>query len=303
MRFMIQELETFYKYFLCSDIYKHWGFYVISAGHSKIPPHHKYPPVSHPDHHDFNFQKGRTLDSFTFVFIPQGQGIFDSEAVRSQTISAGNLFIVFPGVWHRYQPLAQTGWEEYWIEFGGNAAENFIKHSQLKPAESVLTIHQPARIMNIFLDILDISQNLPHGFEYLLSSEAFRLLTAVITERDIQSDQDKERTEAIRTARQILLRNLEQDIDLNELAEQVGMSYSLFRKSFKEITGFSPYQYRLNFRLHRAGQLLRTSKLQVSQIAQQLGFTSVYHFSELFKKKNTISPLEYRKNWKSGNSS
>jgi AraC-like DNA-binding protein len=73
------------------------------------------------------------------------------------------------------------------------------------------------------------------------------------------------------------------------------MSYSLFRKTFKEITGLSPHQYRLTIRLHRAERLLRSTNMQISRIAEILGFSSIYYFSELFKKKTGQSPLEYRK--------
>jgi len=292
---MISKAESFFKYFLCSPMYRQWGFCVVSSGYSKIPSKHPYPPVVHPEHHNFNWEQGRILNSYTFVYISRGKGVFESTVTGAIPISEGNVFIVFPNVWHRYRPDPNTGWDEYWIEFTGNAADNFIHNCVLDSSTALLSIRNNAKLTNIFLDIIEISQQQPHRFEYMLSSLAFSLLTLLITEKDTQNDEDLEKAEIIRKARQILLADLEIPVDLKQLSSELGMSYSLFRKTFKNITGFSPYQYRLNFRLHRAAQLLKSKDLQVSQIAEKMGFSSIYHFSELFKKKNGVTPLEYRK--------
>jgi AraC-like DNA-binding protein len=72
------------------------------------------------------------------------------------------------------------------------------------------------------------------------------------------------------------------------------MSYSKFRKLFKESTGESPNQYHLNLRLDKAKELLHTTNLNVTEVAYNLGFESVFYFSKLFKKKNGVSPKSYR---------
>ncbi len=291
---MTNKLETFFQYFPCSDLLRKWGFYALSAGWSSIPPGHNYPPVAHPENHHFSWEKGRVLDSYTFVYIPRGKGSLETSKTKSIPINEGSVFIIFPHIRHRYRPLTDTGWDEYWIEFAGAAADNFIKNSPLRPQEPVLTVQNTAKITGIFLDIIDTARQQAHGFEYQLASQAFSLLTAMISESDASNIEDKEKAEIIRKARQTLLSDLDKDIDLKELSAELGMSYSLFRKTFRTITGCSPHQYRLNFRLHRAEQMLKSSDLQVSQVAKLLGFSSIYYFSELFKKKTGSSPVEFR---------
>lgn len=296
LRFMADGELTHFKYFPCNEALRDWGFYVTSTGWSRIPPGHPYPPVEHPGAHNFTLQHGRVLDTFTFVYIPKGRGEFESEVSGKIEIVEGSLFIVFPNVWHRYEPDKKTGWDEYWIEFAGCAAEDFIKKSPLKPSEPLLVIENASKVMDVFMDITAVSDSQPHGFEYLLSSKAYELIALLTAETGLQKHEDREKNEAIRKARRRLIANLEKPVDLKELAMEMGMSYSLFRKAFKEITGFSPHQYRLNFRMHQASRLLVSSNLQISIIAKQLGFRSIYNFSERFKKKTGCSPLEYRKN-------
>ena len=292
---MANDELTHFKYFPCNDALREWGFYVISAGCSKIPPHHPYPPVEHPGPHNFNLPQGRILDTFTFVYIPKGSGVFESEASGKIEVTEGSLFIVFPNVWHRYQPDKRTGWDEFWVEFSGTAAEGFMNKSPLKPTEPLLVIENASKVMNAFMNIIATSDSQPHGFEYILPSQAHNLLALLIAETGLQKHQDREKNEAIRKARIRLIANLEESVDLKKLAAELGTSYSLFRKAFKEITGFSPHQYRLDFRMHQASRLLVSSNLQISRIAKQLGFASIYNFSERCKKKMGSSPMEYRK--------
>ncbi len=292
---MTKQAETFFKYFLCSPAARQRGFYVLSAGYSRIAAGLPYPPVAHPDNHNFQWKDGRVLDSYTFVYIPRGKGIFESQPSGLSQIHGGSLFVVFPGIWHRYKPDASTGWDEYWVEFGGIMADNFIKNSRLSPDNPIIAISNIPKMMDIFMDIMDTAANEPYGFDYLLAGQAFGLLSLTLADTAAGKNEDREKSEMIKKAKRILIDNLSQPIDLPDLAAELGVSYSLFRKTFKDITGFTPHQYRLNFRLRRAAHLLRGGKSQINTIAAQLGFGSIYYFSELFKKKTGTAPLEYRK--------
>ncbi|MFI4911488.1 MAG: AraC family transcriptional regulator [Sedimentisphaeraceae bacterium JB056] len=292
---MTNNKENFFKYFPSSRKLQDWGLYVISCGRSSILPNQPYPPEIHPEGHDFNFLAGRVLNTVTLVYIPKGGGIFESKESGKQQITAGSLFSILPGIWHRYKPDINTGWDEYWIEFDGEMATRFIKKTRLNPHNPIIKINDEAKVSSLFMEIIETAQYEPHGFEYMLSASAFSLMAILNAEMDIQKNEDIEKSDAIRKGRKKLTENLETTLDLKQLATELNMSYSLFRKTFKEITGFTPYQYRLNLKLHKAERLLRSTTLPISQIAQTLGFSSIYYFSELFKKKTTQSPLQYRK--------
>lgn len=77
------------------------------------------------------------------------------------------------------------------------------------------------------------------------------------------------------------------------LAQQIGFSEVYFRKVFSAQFGVSPKQYILDVRMQKAKQLLTDGVLTVTSIAEECGFSSVYHFSRAFKQKTGISPTEY----------
>ena len=65
-------------------------------------------------------------------------------------------------------------------------------------------------------------------------------------------------------------------------------------KCFKDATGLTPKQYRDNFRINAAKDLLVNSNYKIAQVSQIIGFTDPLYFSRFFKKSVGISPIDYR---------
>jgi AraC-like DNA-binding protein/quercetin dioxygenase-like cupin family protein len=84
-------------------------------------------------------------------------------------------------------------------------------------------------------------------------------------------------------------------IYVDEICSHVAASRSTFTRLFKENTGMSVVTYINIEKLKKSRQLLRELDISITFIAELLGFSSVYYFSNLFKKEYGISPIEYRK--------
>lgn len=80
------------------------------------------------------------------------------------------------------------------------------------------------------------------------------------------------------------------------LAAQLSYSEVYFRKLFTSIYGCTPHRYIMNLRIRRAKQLLADGILSITAIAEQCGFSSVYHLSRAFKQSVGISPSDYSRN-------
>ena len=88
-------------------------------------------------------------------------------------------------------------------------------------------------------------------------------------------------------------------MDLEALAEKLGVGYSYFHRIFREQTGLSPWQYLLRSRLARASRIMTSSKETLASIAEMAGFGSAFHLSSAFKKIYGVSPDIWRKQIKS----
>lgn len=79
-----------------------------------------------------------------------------------------------------------------------------------------------------------------------------------------------------------------------DLAALVSVPTTTFSQSFKEVTGFSAYQYLLKRRIEKAEELLAHGKLSLAQIASDCGFSSQAHMTDVFRKRIGCTPGAYR---------
>lgn len=99
----------------------------------------------------------------------------------------------------------------------------------------------------------------------------------------------------VRQAQEIIENNLHRPLDVEELAANLYVGYSWFRKVFKERISMSPAAFHQYLRVKKAKELLEKSDLSIRQISETLGFKSQNHFSALFKRKAGESPTVFRR--------
>lgn len=86
------------------------------------------------------------------------------------------------------------------------------------------------------------------------------------------------------------------DFDVNKLAKEMALGRSTLFSKFKGLTGMTPNEFILNYKLKYASALLRNHPdMQIADISDQLGFSSPRYFSRCFKAQFSVSPAEYRK--------
>ncbi len=83
------------------------------------------------------------------------------------------------------------------------------------------------------------------------------------------------------------------EFNITQMVDEVGMSRTQLHRKLKELTGFSALRFVQNIRMQQAMKLLKEKKVNVSQIAYSVGFSSQTHFSTTFKQYYGVSPTEY----------
>ncbi len=87
------------------------------------------------------------------------------------------------------------------------------------------------------------------------------------------------------------------DLNVEILADEIGISRGHLHRKIKEITGTSPGEYIRAIRLNQAAQLLKGAKKNISQIAYSVGYNNPSVFSTAFKSFFGISAKEYQKRY------
>ncbi len=83
--------------------------------------------------------------------------------------------------------------------------------------------------------------------------------------------------------------------DIRSMAQQLGYSYTYLAHVFKESTGATIKEYIIERKMEEAKWLLRTGKMNVSQVASRFGYRSVQSFSDRFRRSVGVSPIQYQK--------
>lgn len=91
-----------------------------------------------------------------------------------------------------------------------------------------------------------------------------------------------------------------EDFNLDIAASMLYISPNYLRQMFKKVTGETFIEYLTNQRMKKAAELLRDNSLKISDITEQVGYSSQSYFTKCFKKYYNVTPTEYRENIMNG---
>jgi len=287
---------NYYKYLPVSEDDKKWGLHVLNAGCNHIPKAEVYPEPCHPSHHYFNWEQGRVFNEYQVIYISKGEGVFESETCPATTVREGTVIMLFPDEWHRFKPNPDTGWDEAWTGFEGNIIHNLVQHNFFSRSHPLLYIGLQETVVHLLSDIIEKTKIEKPGYQPVIAGSVLQLLGHLHALAKQAMIRGENVSEALINKAILILRNRAfEDYSVESVAEDLNVSYSWLRKTFKLYTGIAPGQYLLQIKINKAKMLLNDSQKSIKEIAFESGFVSSYYFSKIFKIKMGISPEVYRR--------
>lgn len=283
------------KYLVASSHDLLWGLTVSTVGYDELAPGDEYPTRGHADGYYFNPEKGRTLNEYQMLYLVEGRGRFRSASVEETSLRAGQLFLLFPGEWHSYCPEKNSSWKSYWIGFKGKNMDDRVKAGFLSKKHPIYHIGYSAEMVRLYKSALKTAlDEHPYAQQTLagLVNHLLGLMYSLAQNKTLNNQYGH--NDLINQAQLRIRESLEDDLTIQQIATELGMSYSNFRKLFKEYTGVSPALYQQDLRLQRAKELLTNTVMSVKQVAYQLRFESPDYFSSKFKIKTGMKPSDFR---------
>ncbi len=282
------------KYLLTNEQDLLWGLTINSVGFQQVQKGSPYPPQNHPPRYLFSINKGRILDEYQLLYIVRGKGIFSSKEQKKTHIHEGQMFLLFPGEWHNYYPDAKTGWTEYWIGFNGINMNSRVDNGFFKKQKSIYNIGIQDDIVQLYKQAILIAKKQDTGYQQMLAGIVNHLLGYAYAYDRQASFEDLKVINQINRAKIIMADNFSNGITPQQVATEVNMSYSWFRRIFKQYTGFAPIIYMQELRINKAKELLTNTQMMIKEIAYDLGFNKTEYFYSLFKKRTGYTPNQYR---------
>jgi AraC-like DNA-binding protein len=285
---------TQYSCFPVSRRDRQWGLYVTTVGHSRIPRGSEYPPKDHPGACQLDRQRGRSLEEYQLVYISHGSGTLEMPHGKQWSVEAGDLFLLVPGAWHRYWPHSDTGWNEHWVGFDGRIVRSAIMKQFLSDKAPVLRVRNEDEMSLKFAELWNIVTDRRPALQQIMAGIVFEMLGTVYSDQQGGISSMQRGSEAVRKAIQWMIENRNGHLEMRDLARRLRLSYSYFRRTFKQQTGMSPHQYWMDLKLSRARTLLNDPSLSIKEVAFRAGFDSQQYFSRLLKEKLGCTPGEFR---------
>jgi len=282
------------KYLIVNEYDLLWGMTINSVGYQKIAPGSHYPTQNHPTRYLFSTEKGRVLDEYQLVYISAGKGFLITNSCKKQPVKEGNMFLLFPGEWHNFMPEKKTGWYEYWIGFKGMNIDCRVNHGFFSKQKPLFNVGLNDKIVDLYMQAVQIAIEQKAGFQQMLAGIVNQMLGLIYSLDKNMVFEDLKVTNKINKAKIIIAENLLTGINVEDLAKKINMSYSWFRKVFKDYTGFAPAQYIQVLKINKGKELLSSTSLSVKEIAFKTGFENPEYFFTVFRKKTGMTALQYR---------
>lgn len=202
------------------------------------------------------------------------------------TLSRGNLVIYAPKEEQKYS--FSSGCSSLWCHFCGNLVEELFHSCNLT---SGIYLLKPNK--EIFESYSTLIQRFHLSNKQTLANASLLELIYHISNASTQTEHTRSSDIITETLAYINI-NYNKQLTLDELAKKAGYSKSRFSHLFFETVGTSPIKYQNDIRLKTSCELLHSTNLTITEIAQSCGFNDSLYFTRIFKKKYKTSPTQYR---------
>lgn len=104
----------------------------------------------------------------------------------------------------------------------------------------------------------------------------------------------------LKRAQNLIFDQLNQPLEMAEIAAKLDMPLASFSKAFKDAVGVGPYGWHLRRRVVRSAALLYDERLTLAEIAGECGFTDQSHYTKAFRRVLGVTPGRWRRKLREG---
>ena len=253
----------------------------------------------------------RFLFDHELVFVTKGSCEIQIEEERFDA-GAGEFFIVPPGKCH-VSAAGPTGVFRLCVHFDWDGPDRpphraAWSYFPARPKASELVL-APAGIPRTILrgnfplsgsivallETLFIRWSLPEPLERSLCRPVLHEILIRLFANEVRPRNPAGADWMAYTVKDLLDRSEDASVGVQDLLRSLGFSYEHLCRSFRRTFGLTPTGYRNARRLEKAKTLLGDPRMTIAEVACQSGFTEPCYFSRQFRRRNGMSPQEWRR--------
>ena len=219
-------------------------------------------------------------------YVISGKGYFNGNPV-----CAGQGFLITPNMRVHYYPDKENPWEFLWVISDDKKMSEIFGLFGADKNTNIFSYDYKEVVKELSTDLIKKNTYVVNPFEML---ETFLRIFKHHPKKAVSLSQKTNAEVYIEAAEKYVNANLYLPITVKELTEFLGVSQPYLFTIFKKRLFTSPKQYILDKKLQYAENLLKTTNMPVTGIANSVGFQDVLSFSKFFKSKTGLSPQNYR---------
>ena len=238
-----------------------------------------------------------THNHMELFYIVGGKGQF---LIQDQLypVNANNLVIINPNVPHTEVSLNAQPLE--YIVLGIEGVE-LASSEQSNGRFSMLDHFESVEISGCLRNILREMELKSTGYEDVCQAYMEILIIRLMRSTALSVPAQPQQISANRqcaAVKRYIDQHFKETLTLDQLAEEAHMNKFYLSHAFKQEFGVSPINYLISCRIEESKYLLAETDLSISQIAQLLNFSSPSYFSQVFRRTQGVSPVEFRQSTK-----
>lgn len=216
----------------------------------------------------------------------------------------GSVAIIAPDVPHKTYYVGDVECTRVNLEFTADYIEHINNSPKLSMSfntvingVSQLFDNDFIAINRYFNDLVEEQGSTDIYSDYIRKSILTQLLARIMRNFEKAPDAKEQRPtdNIIQLALLYMEKNYNKNITLNMLAQMYHLNDSYFSKKFKTVCGTGFKEYLTNLRIIHSERLLLETSKSITEISFLCGFESSNYFGDAFRKKNKVSPSQFRK--------
>ena len=218
---------------------------------------------------------------YLFHYVISGKGTFTSKN-GTYNLSKGDIFIIRPYETNYYVADSINPWHYCWIGFESDIkCSFFVDRDILKMPECE----------GVFMDMIK-SDRLKKSKELYLCGKIYELLS--IINEHIETEVKETTLKYVTKAKDYIASNYVGNLSVESISNYLNLDRSYFSTVFKKHEGRSPQQYIVDLRLQKAAELILNHGYKPGEAALNSGYTDIFNFSRMFKRKFGVAPSKYK---------
>ncbi len=168
-----------------------------------------------------------------------------------------------------------------------------IENDLIKKLHGRIELQSCSKVISLMSEICRVHREQNNRGLLRLSGMMLELISEFLNSK-LYLEKRHKHLRVILESEKYIKEHLFEDINFNLMAKNLGFSASHFRKLFRDIHTFGPRTFQRRHRIIEAAKRLTYSNKNVSEIAEETGFSTVHNFSRAFKDIMGISPSNYK---------